>query len=165
MKNKKKILVIMVALLFAGMIFSTISYAAETKKGMYAVEGYKIKSITKSGNKVKVVTRHGSDMTTVRGEYLKYLKGKTHTFNLDKNVKYKFQYYNSKNIKKTTWSKIKKAIKISNKYKGVYESEEDDSFSTFDSSDYPRLYLTVNKKGKVTEIVYSEGKLDILSHS
>ena len=165
MKNKKKKVILIVSVLLMSMMFSTASKAVEKKKGMYVVEGYMIKSLTKSGNKIKVVTDKSKQMTTVRGEHIVFLKGKTFSFNLSSKVDYSAQYYTTGNIKSVKWSKIKKLVKISRKNKFSYETAKENEYSSLTTADYPRLYIIVDKKGKVTDVMYTEGEFDILAYN
>lgn len=165
MRKFSKIISIILSLVMAIVILESpldIAQAAQTKEGVYGVEGYNIKSISKSGNKLKVTTRQSKQMSTVRGEHLVYLKDKTQTFILTKKTNYLMQYYLSGNVKKSSLSKIKKAIKISTKYKDEYEAASEDEYFDMETSDYPFLYILVDKNGKVTDIQYSEGGFDIL---
>ena len=74
------------------------------------------------------------------------------------------EYYLSGNVKKSSLKKIQKAIKISKKNKDIYEYAFETDNYDLESEDYPRLYIIVNEKGKVTDIQYNEGGFDILDY-
>lgn len=157
------IILMIMTILFCG-FQSDVTQAAETKEGVYGVQGYYIKSISKSGNKLKIATYKSKQLSTVRDDHLVFLSGKVHTFALDKNVKYLMQYYFSGEIKKSSLKKVQKSIKISKEYKDVYEYAYDTNYSDLESEDYPWIYFVVNGKGKVTDIQYREGAFDVLNY-
>ena len=167
MRKIQKALVIILSLTMIIGLFgipAETAHAAETKEGVYGVEGFYIKNISKSGNKLKVITYKSKQLSTARDEHIVFLSGKTHTFVLDKNVKYWMEYYLSGNVKKSSLKKIQKAIKISKKNKDIYEYAFETDNYDLESEDYPRLYIIVNEKGKVTDIQYNEGGFDILDY-
>lgn len=167
MRKIQKALVIFLSLTMIIGLFgipAEVTQAAETKEGLYAVEGFYIKSISKSDNKLKITTYKSKQMTAMIDDHIILKKGKTFTFVLDKKAKYWIEYYLSGNVKKSSLNKIQKAIKISKKHKDVYEYAFETNNSDLESGDYPRLYIIVNEKGKVEEIQYNEGGFDILDY-
>lgn len=163
---QKTIIVILSLTMIIGLfgIPAEVAQAAETKEGLYAVEGFYIKSISKSDSKLKITTYKSKQMTAMIDDHIIYKKGKTFTFVLDKKAKYWMEYYLSGDVKKSSLNKIQKAIKISKKNKDVYEYAFETNKTNLGSGDYPRLYIIVNEKGKVTDIQYNEGGFDILEY-
>ena len=53
-----------------------IQAATQKKAGTYSVDGYLIKSISKSGNKLKIVTKNSCDMSVLKDENFNYLSRK-----------------------------------------------------------------------------------------
>lgn len=136
-----------------------VQAATQKKAGTYSVDGYLIKSISKSGNKLKIVTKDSGQMSIFRDENFNYLSGKTYTFVLDKNVYYEMSYYATGDVKKASYNKIKSAVKKSKNYSEEYEAAKE-YLSDMTIDDYPCLYILVDKNGKVTDILYAQGKFD-----
>lgn len=162
MKITKKLVFFMILLLCSSFFTPSINSIAKTKKGMYVVEGYFIKSINKSGNKFKIVTEKGKQLLRISDDNTTCLKGKSYKFTLDKKVKFSFVSYNSDKSKKTTLNNIKKAIKKSKKYKEEYELAREDDFIELPFDELPFICFNVNSKGKITDVLYHEGIFDNL---
>ena len=161
-KMFKRVAVLLSFMLLIATIAPTtevIQAAAQKKAGTYSVDGYLIKSISKSGNKLKIVTKNSCDMSVLRDENFDYLSGKTFTFVLDKNIYYEMLYYATGDVKKSSYSKIKKAVKKSKNHREVYEAAKE-YLSDMTIDDYPCLYILVDENGKATDIMYTQGKFD-----
>lgn len=162
----KKMFKLFAVLLSFMLLIATIAPTAEVihaatqkKAGTYSVDGYLIKSISKSGNKLKIVTKNSCDMSVLKDENFNYLSRKTYTFVLDKNVYYEMSYYATGDVKKASYNKIKRAVKKSKNYSEEYEAAKE-YLPDMTIDDYPCLYILVDKNGKATDIMYTQGKFD-----